>query len=324
MSEFPSPQLVRAPSNVRTASANLATAPARAIAIGNFDGVHRGHQAIVHELASHEDCVPTVLTFEPHPRIYFAKLGFGQAPSSLSTLRDRVAALHEAGAAQVMLGRFNRTMAELSAQDFIEGLLVARLKARHVLVGEDFRFGARRQGDLALLEREGRRLGFSVHCWPQVTHLGRRVSSSWLREALLAGDLVLAKALLGRPYRVSGHVIHGQKLGRSLGFPTINVRVPAGPPSLSGVLVVRVHGLATTALPGVASWGTRPAVTRNGHPLLEVHVLDWTGDAYGRVVQVDCLHKLRGEANFPSLDALKDQIAADTRDAKRWFATTKE
>jgi riboflavin kinase / FMN adenylyltransferase len=321
-----------------------AAAHGRALAIGNFDGVHIGHQAIVAQLVQHPGLVPSVLTFEPHPRHFFAHrfcaLGAGDVkgpPPIISTLRDRVAGLVWAGAHEVFLGRFNHAMASMPAQEFIAELLLKRLQAREILVGEDFRFGANRQGDFEMLEREARRMDCRVTTWPQVQRAGRRVSSSWVRQALLAGDLSLATTLLGRPYSVSGHVLHGQKLGRQLGFPTLNLRVPgshlpgshlcapAKPASaLDGILAVRVHGLADQPLDGVASWGTRPAVTSNGHCLLEVHVLDWSGEAYGRIVQVDCLHKLRNEAHFDSLAALTEQIRLDTAQAREWLAQFKD
>jgi riboflavin kinase / FMN adenylyltransferase len=311
----------------------------RALAIGNFDGVHMGHQAIVAQLVQHPSLVPSVLTFEPHPRHFFAQRftapGAGDVkgpPPIISTLRDRVAGLARAGAREIFLGRFNHAMASMPAQQFIAELLLKRLQAREILVGEDFRFGANRHGDFEMLEREARRIDCRVTTWPQVQQAGRRISSSWVRQALLAGDLGLAKTLLGRPYSVSGHVLHGQKLGRKLGFPTLNLRVPgshssapAKPASaLDGILAVRVHGLADHPLDGVASWGTRPAVTSNGHSLLEVHVLDWSGDAYGRIVQVDCLHKLRDEAHFDSLAALTEQIRLDTAQARQWLAQFKD
>jgi riboflavin kinase / FMN adenylyltransferase len=290
----------------------------RAVAIGNFDGVHLGHQAIVADLAQHTNLLPTVLTFEPHPRTYFAKQGQTTPVQNILGLRDRVKGLLDAGAAQVIVGRFNRAMAQMPALEFIERLLVGRLKAKNILVGEDFRFGAQRQGDFDLLQAHAARLGYEVARWPQVQVDERRVSSSWVRQAIEQNDLALVQRLLGRPLAFSGHVIHGQKLGRTLGFPTLNLKVPAFS-ALKGVLVVRVHGLGPKPLPAVASLGSRPAVASDGRLLLESFVLDWSGDAYGRCITVECLHKLRDEAHYNGLQALQDQIARDTDQARQWW-----
>ena len=306
-----------------------------ALTIGNFDGVHRGHQALVAGLvaeARQHGLVSCVLTFEPHPREFFA----GQAapappplagptarqPVRIANLRDKLECLAALGVDRVCVAHFNRTLATTSAEDFVTGILAGGLQASRLLIGDDFRFGARRSGDFALLARLGTSLGMTVHAMPTVIENGIRISSSLVREALAAADFERAADLLGRPYRLSGRVIRGRRLGRELGFPTLNLRFPHGRPALRGVFIVRVQGIAAhgRALPAVASLGTRPAVEENGRHLLEVHLLDWSGNAYGKLVRVEFLQKIRDEADFPSLDALRQAIAADAQRARAYFA----
>jgi riboflavin kinase/FMN adenylyltransferase len=295
-----------------------------ALTIGNFDGVHRGHRALLDALtrasAAH-GLASCVLTFEPHPREYFAALRPGlQAPPRIATLRDKLGALQDAGIDRTCVVHFNARFAALSADEFVDRVLVRGLQARFLLIGDDFRFGAQRRGDFATLEAAAARHGFELARMPTVAEAGVRVSSSTVREALAAGDFAHVERLLGRPYAISGHVVHGRKLGRDLGFPTLNLRIPHGRPALGGVFVVRVDGLGEPALPGVASLGTRPAVETGGAPLLEVHLLDWAGDAYGRLVRVTFLRKLRDEAHYASLEALVAQIRADAAQARAAFA----
>jgi riboflavin kinase/FMN adenylyltransferase len=304
--------------------------PGCALTIGNFDGVHRGHQAMLALLnneARHRGLRSCVMTFEPHPRDYFAaRAGTPEkAPERIATLRDKLGELARCGVDDVVILRFDEQLASLPAQDFITQMLVERLNARYVLVGDDFRFGARRAGDYALLDAAGARQGFDVARMLSYEVHGLRVSSSAVREALAAGDMERAATLLGRPYAVTGHVVHGRKLGRELGFRTLNLRFPFRKPAAHGIFVVRVHGLAAAPLAGVASLGVRPTVEDAGRVLLETHCLDWpasleTEAGYGRLVSVELLHKLHDERRYDSLDALRAAIAQDEADARAWLA----
>ncbi len=315
-------------------------APACALTIGNFDGVHRGHQAMLALLrseAQHRGLPSCVLNFEPHPRDFFArKLGKPElAPTRIATLRDKLQELERCGIDQVVVLRFDERLASLPAQDFIQQVLVQGLGARYVLVGDDFRFGAKRQGDYATLDAAGQRLGFDVARMMSYEVHGLRVSSSAVREALAEGRMEDAERLLGRPYAISGHVIHGQKLGRQLGesaagaadgFRTLNLRFSHAKPAAMGIYAVRTHGLAEQPLDGVASLGVRPTVEDAGRVLLEVHCLDWPATlgrngAYGKLVRVELLHKLRDEARFDGLDALTQAIARDVEQARAFLAT---
>ena len=300
-------------------------APRTALTIGNFDGVHRGHQAMLRHLidvAGRRQLVPSLLTFEPHPRDFFATLNGlpDSAPPHISTLRDKLCALREGGIEQVVVLRFDRRLAGLTAEEFARRIVTQGLHAQYVLVGDDFRFGSRRSGDFALLDAMGPALGFVAEQMPPVTETGRRISSSSVREALQRGDMETAQVLLGRPYAISGHVLHGAKLGRKLGFPTLNLAFDPARPALAGVFVARVHGLGNAPLQAVASLGTRPAVEVHGRMLLETHVFDWDGDAYGKLVRVELLHKLRDEAHFPDLDQLAAAIRTDAVRARAWFS----
>ncbi|HTP71044.1 MAG TPA: bifunctional riboflavin kinase/FAD synthetase [Burkholderiaceae bacterium] len=305
-------------------------APQCALTIGNFDGVHRGHQAMLALLtneARHRGLASCVMTFEPHPRDHFAALAGKPeaAPRRIATLRDKLIELERCGVDQTVVLRFDRRLSSLSPQAFIDDVLVRGLHARYVLVGDDFRFGARRAGDYAMLDAAGDAQGFDVARMMSYEVHGARVSSSAVRAALAAGDMDRAAALLGRPYSISGHVLHGKKLGRDLGFPTMNLRFAHPRPAAIGIFVVRVHGLTAQPLPGVANLGVRPTVDDAGRVLLEVYCLDWPahlGDdsAYGRVVRVDLLAKLHDELRYPSLPALRDGIAGDVAQARAWFA----
>lgn len=300
-----------------------------ALTIGNFDGVHRGHQAMLALLtneARHRGLSSCVLTFEPHPRDYFAKL-HGKpelAPARIATLRDKLGELERCGIDRVVVARFDERFAAQSPQAFIDDMLVRGLGARYVLVGDDFRFGAKRAGNYAMLDEAGGRAGFDVARMMSYEVHGLRVSSSAVRDALAAGRMADAAALLGRPYTISGHAIHGRKLGRELGFRTLNIRFPHARPAAMGIFVVRVHGLASAPVPGVASLGVRPTVEDAGRVLLEVHCLHWPAglgpDAgYGRVLRVELLHKLHDERRYESLDALREGITRDTDDARAWW-----
>lgn len=289
-----------------------------ALAVGNFDGVHLGHAELLRRLAdaaSRRALVPTVLSFEPHPREFFAP---DAAPARLSTLREKLELLAEAGVEQAMICPFNAAFAALSADEFIEQVLVGALRVGHLIVGDDFRFGRGRTGDFALLQAAGRQHGFTVETMGSVTVDGERVSSSGVRRALAAGDMERAARLLGRPYVIDGQVVHGQKLGRQIGFATANLRIKHNPLPMTGVFAVEVGGLGETPLPGVANLGMRPTVGGT-RPLLEAHLFDFARDIYGAHISVRFVHKLRDEQRFPNFDALKAQIAADAAAARAFF-----
>ena len=267
--------------------------------------------------------VPTVLTFTPHPRQYFAQLNRRPelSPPQINGLRDKLSALADSGIEQVVLARFNQRLAEMSAQDFIEKLLVQGLNTKWLIVGEDFRFGRQRGGDVSLLKKLGAQHGMQVHTLAEVKDTnGHRVSSSEVRAALAAGDLTQAQHLLGRPYAMSGHVVHGKKLGRTLNMPTLNMRVTPRCAARSGIYVVRVHGLANHPLPGVASLGVRPTVEDDGRILLETHLFDLNIDAYGKLIRVELLKHLRDEEKFPDLPTLTAAMHADAQHARAYFA----
>jgi riboflavin kinase/FMN adenylyltransferase len=300
------------------------------VTIGNFDGVHRGHQAMLALLTSearHRGLPSCVLTFEPHPRDHFARLAGKPelAPPRIATLRDKLLELQRCGIDHVVVQRFDAAFAAMSPQAFIHDVLQQGLRARYVLVGDDFSFGAKRAGNYAMLDAAGAQAGFDVARMMSYEVHGLRVSSSAVREALGGGDMARAEALLGRPYAISGHVVHGAKLGRELGFRTLNLRFGHPRPAVSGIFVVRVHGLADSPLPAVASLGVRPTVEDNGRVLLEVHCLSWPDSlgrdgAYGRCVRVELLHKLHDELKYDGLDALRAGIARDTAAAVSWHA----
>ena len=290
-----------------------------ALAIGNFDGVHLGHAALLARLAqvaSAGSLMPTVLTFEPHPREFFTP---ASAPARLSTLREKLELLADNGVAQTVVCRFNQAFAALSADDFIRRVLLDCCQVRHVIVGDDFRFGQGRTGDFAALQVAGAQRGFAVEALGSVLQAGERVSSSGVRKALAAGDMAHAARLLGRPYVIDGQVLHGQKLGRQLGFATANLRIKHDPLPMTGVFAVEVGGLGPQPLPGVANLGVRPTVGGTPRPLLEVHLFDFNRDIYGAHISVRFVHKLRDEQRFPNFDALKAQIAADAVAARAFF-----
>lgn len=289
-----------------------------ALAIGNFDGVHRGHGTLLGRLgetARQFSLPPTILTFEPHPREFFAP---ASAPARLTTFREKIELLAEAGVEQAMVCRFNALFAALTAEQFIEQVLVHGLQVRHVIIGDDFRFGKGRLGDFALLQAAGSRFGFGVEAMGSVMVDGERVSSSGVRAALATGDMAHAARLLGRPYIIDGQVAHGDKIGRQLGFATANIRIKHNPLPMTGVFAVQVSGLGDQPLPGVANLGVRPTVGGT-RPLLEVHLFDFDRDIYGKHISVRFVHKLRNEQRFPNFDALKAQIAADAAAARAFF-----
>ena len=321
-------------------------ARACAVTIGNFDGVHRGHQAMIALLrseAAHRGVPSCVLSFEPHPRDYFAALtGKPElAPARIATLRDKLSELARCGVDQTVILPFNGSLAGLSPQAFIDEVLVKGLGAQYVLVGDDFRFGAKRAGDYATLDAQGQRKGFDVARMQSYEVHGLRVSSSAVREALAQGRMQDAAKLLGRAYSISGHVVHGRKLGRELGkdahlpsgFRTLNLRFSskshAWKCAASGIFCVRVHGLGEKPLDGVANLGIRPSLdasdVNGGRVLLETHILDWPGSlgaehGYGKIIRVELLHKLHDELKYDGLNALTEGIARDVVAAREYFA----
>ena len=309
-------------------------APACALTIGNFDGVHRGHQAMLALLKgeAQQRGVPScVMTFEPHPRDFFAA-HFKKpelAPARVGTLRDKLVDLANCGVDQTIVLSFDAKLAAQSPQTFVDNVLVQGLGARYVLVGDDFRFGAKRAGDYAFLDAAGDAQGFDVARMNSYEVHGLRVSSSAVREALGQGLMQDAARLLGRPYCISGHVVHGRKLGRTLGFKTLNLRFAHWKPAASGIFAVLVHGLAEHPLQGVANLGVRPSLDptdiNGGRVLLETHCLDWPAElgpdgAYGKIIRVEMLHKLHDELKYDGLDALTKGINQDCDDARAWFA----
>ncbi len=283
-----------------------------ALAIGNFDGLHLGHQALLTKLiatAKHKKLRPAVMTFEPHPREFFTPQN---APARLSSLREKLEYFTDAGVEDVFIFRFNHAFSAMAAQDFMQRILRESLNANTILVGEDFRFGAKRKGSVQYFVQAG----FDLIHFPQVAINAARVSSTLVRNALNDGDLEKAFTLLGRPYSISGKVVHGAKRGRQLGYPTANVHMRHERPALTGVYAVKLDGLK-----GVANLGVRPTIAGIPKLMLEVYVFDFDGDLYDQHVHVQFYHKVRDEIKFESLDALKAQIAQDVQSAKGFFET---
>jgi riboflavin kinase / FMN adenylyltransferase len=291
-----------------------------ALTIGNFDGVHLGHQAMVERVAAvarERGLRSCVMTFEPHPREFFAP---DQAPTRLTSLREKLELLADCGVDQVLVCRFDFDFARISAEAFIDRFVVRGLAARYVLVGDDFRFGARRAGDFDLLSSEGRAQGFEVERMPSIRVDGVRVSSTELRARLAAGEMEGAARLLGRPYSMTGRVVRGDQLGRTLGFPTANLRMQHNRPPLMGIFAVEVDGANHGLLRGAASLGVRPTVHSGASAVLEVHLLDFAGDLYGRRLRVRFLKKLRDEEKYPDLATLTAAIGGDVEQVRRYFA----
>ena len=284
--------------------------PACALAIGNFDGMHLGHQALLAKLndaAKDLNLRTAVMTFEPHPREFFAP---DTAPARLSSLREKLEHFAEAGVETTYVCRFNRKLAGLTPQEFMQTILRDSLNAQAILVGDDFRFGAMRAGSvLDFMEAK-----FNLISLPQVNLADARVSSTRVRSALASGDLQEASVLLGRPYSMSGKVVYGAQLGRQLGFPTANVHMRHERPALKGVYAVKLDGLNA-----VANLGVRPTIGGVSKLKLEVHVIDFNQNLYGKHVHVEFVHKIRDEMKFDGLDALKAQIALDVESARDFF-----
>ena len=291
--------------------------------IGNFDGVHLGHHAVFRRLLARgrELGLPaTVITFEPQPMEFFAP---DAAPARLTRLREKLGALRESGIERVMLLEFGPRLASMSAPEFVRRLLIEGLGVRFLLVGDDFRFGRARSGDFALLRDMGRSAdsvgaGFAVEDLHTITHGAERISSTRVREALARGDLAQARHLLGRPYCLEGRVVHGDKRGRAIGFPTANIALHRRVSPVRGVFAVRVKGLGSDPWPGVANIGTRPTVDGTS-ARLEVHLFDFDQSIYGRHLEVELMLRLRDEQRFESFEALRAQIQRDAETARAFL-----
>lgn len=267
-------------------------------------------------LAAHADLVgaaPAVLTFEPHPREIFTP---DSAPTRLTSLREKLEILRNLGVAHVHVCRFTKAFAALSPEEFVRRILVEGMNAKYVLVGDDFRFGAKRAGDFALMQQLGKTFGFEAEAMHTVEVAGQRASSTAVRDALAGGNMALAEKLLGRPYSISGRVVGGDRLGREIGYPTANIQLKHNKPPVKGIFAVRVQGLDKPDWPGVASLGTRPTVHANGKPTLEVHLFDFNHSIYREHLRVEFLHKLRDEEKFADLPALIAQIDLDAKLAR--------
>ena len=291
---------------------------ASAVTIGNFDGVHRGHQLVIEQLQriARATGLPTVvIIFEPQPIEFFAP---ARAPKRLARFREKIAYLKAQQIDYLLCLHFDETLAELSAEDFVQRILVDNLNTRHLVIGDDFHFGKNRVGNFDFLQHNSERFGFSVDETETLMHGGSRVSSTRVRECIGNEDFSGAAELLGRPYSLSGRIAHGKKLGRELGYPTINIKMGDKTLIVKGIFAVQVKGIDNRPLQGVASIGTRPTV--NGtDTILEVYILDFNRDVYGHRVVVEFLHKIRNEEKFDSLEELSAHIAQDTEKAKAFF-----
>ena len=296
------------------------TSPLResAVTIGNFDGVHRGHQLVIRQLRRVAAAVglPTVvIIFEPQPIEFFAP---DKAPKRLARFRDKIAYLKAQHIDYLLCLHFDADLAALSAEEFVQRILIDSLQTRHLVIGDDFHFGHQRQGNFSFLQQNSERFGFRVDETETLMQDGDRVSSTRVRDCIQQEDFKRAAELLGRPYSLSGRIAHGQKLGRQLGYPTINIKMGDKTLIVKGIFAVQVKGIDNQALRGVASIGTRPTV--NGvDTILEVYILDFNRDVYGYRVEVEFLHKIRDEEKFDSLDELTAHIAQDTAKAKAFF-----
>jgi len=292
--------------------------------IGNFDGVHLGHKAVLSQLAVKARALSLpalVMIFEPQPQEFFAP---ERVPARLTRLREKLHALDLDEVDRVLCVRFDAAFAAVTAEDFVRGILAEGLGVRYVVVGDDFRFGHRRRGDFEFLQEEGARLGFEVARRDTFSLDGVRVSSSRVREALERGDLEGARDLLGYVFNMTGRVAHGDKRGRTIGYPTANIYLHRRSVPLRGVFAVRVAGIDDDPLPAVANVGVRPTVGGLRMPILEVHLFDFDADIYGRHVRVDFLHRIRDERRFSSLDELKRQIGTDEMQARAYLVSVQK
>ena len=290
------------------------------VTVGAFDGVHRGHRAVIDHLTEkgRELGLPSaVIVFEPLPREYFAPL---EAPPRLMSFREKFVALRALGVDRLLRVCFDERVRSMTAKAFVEDVFVAGLGARHVALGDDFRFGNEREGDLTFTRKLGEIHGFDAMPTPTLSLDGERVSSTRIRQALEAGDFAVAEEMLGRPYSIAGKVIYGRQLGREMGTPTANVALNRLRSPLSGVFAVEVSGPGLDRAPGIANVGTRPTVDEGIRAILEVHLLDRDADLYGRHIDVTFLHKIREEKKFDSLDELRAAITSDVDNTRAWFA----
>ncbi len=297
--------------------------PPCALTIGNFDGVHRGHQALLQQLvqgAHLRNLTSCLLTFEPHPREFFSPK---DAPPRIQNLRDKLVALKHLSLDAIVIQEFNQAFAQLPPEEFVEQILVKQLNAKWIFVGDDFCYGAKRAGNFASLKSAGQKYGFEVTSISTVLENTERISSSLVRRALELGDMQVAHSLLGRPYSISGHVLYGKQLGRELGFPTLNLTLPTAGYSnksvTSGIFVAQVHGLGKDPLPAVASLGVRPTIENAGQVLLEAHVFDFNQSVYGKLVCVELLQRLHEERKYPDLKTLQAAIQHDAQIARDYF-----
>ncbi|MGL5110602.1 MAG: bifunctional riboflavin kinase/FAD synthetase [Vibrio ordalii] len=288
------------------------------LTIGNFDGVHLGHQQVLEQVSKKAQLLSlpsVVMTFEPQPLELFVK---HNAPARLTRLRDKFVQLNKQSVDRLLCVNFNQNFADLTAEAFIRDLLVAQLGVKFLVIGDDFCFGKNRQGNFSMLQQAGQQFGFEVVSTHSFCLQQQRVSSTAIRNALASDDLVLAKQMLGRDYGISGRVSHGQKLGRTIGFPTANIPLKRCVSPVSGVYVVNVSGLDNSPIGGIANIGNRPTV--NGvRQQLEVHLFDFHANLYGKQLEVALLHKLRDEKKFESFGALKQQIELDADAARVWL-----
>ena len=290
-----------------------------ALTIGNFDGVHLGHQALLNQLkaAAQARGLPTaVVIFEPHPLEFFTPQ---TAPLRLSSLREKLSIFSQLGINRVHVCRFDAQFAGMTANDFIDSLQ-QKLFAGFVLIGDDFRFGSGRTGDFAMMQSVAGKQGFEVAAVQSVMHDGVRISSTAVRASLAAGQMRRVHDYLGRTYSITGRVVHGDAVGRKLGYPTANIQLKHNRPPLSGIFVVEAHSEDMGILQGVASLGIRPTLKHDGKPVLEVHLFEFNQDIYGKTLRIEFLQKRRDEQKFPDVNSLTRQIALDVENAKQWFA----
>jgi riboflavin kinase/FMN adenylyltransferase len=297
------------------------THPPAALTIGNFDGVHFGHTAILTQLLDHAQChglTPTVITFEPHPKVFFAHKNPQSAPTKIVPLRNKLALFAKLGIEHVVILPFNTALASMSATDFVSELLLNRLNMRHLLIGDDFQFGAQRAGNFSLLQQMSAAHGFTLNAVQSVYCAEQRASSSHIRTLIAQGNIASAVVQLGHPLQLSGRVIYGQQLGRTINCPTINLKMPANL-AAQGVFAADIH-LNGQNHQGVASIGTRPSVKTNGQCWLEVHIFDFNQNVYGQLAHVTLRHKIRDELKFTDLPALQHAIDDDISQAHAFFA----
>ncbi len=309
-------ELIRGLQNIRPAHRGCVAT------IGNFDGVHLGHQAVIGELAEEgQDLgLPTlIMTFEPQPMEVFKP---ENSPPRLTRLREKLRALSRFAVDRVLCVQFNPSFANITADEFVKQILVDGLGIKYLVVGDDFRYGKNRLGDLERLKADGDKYGFKVANMRTFSIDNHRVSSTRVRDALVRGDLIAAEKLLGRPYRMCGRVAHGDKIGRTLGIPTANIHLHRNVSPVQGIYVVEVYGINSRPWPGVASVGTRPTVGGT-RALLEIYLLDFDEEIYGRHLNVDFLHKIRDEEKFDSLESLKQRILEDIKETRHWLKNKK-